>query len=82
MSKRMLVCGVIVASVAGVGGYANAGSIFIENASFEAIVLDNGTFAVGAPEGWTLTEGLFGTFNPLAISFPGVPEFSGRTVSQ
>jgi MYXO-CTERM domain-containing protein len=74
MSKRMLVCTVVVASVAGVAGHADAGSIFVENASFEALDLDDGTFVRGAPEGWTLIEGRFGTFDPLAISFPSVPD--------
>ncbi len=88
MSKRMLVCGVIATSAAAVGGHANAGSIFIENASFEALELDDGAFFRGAPAGWTLIEGRFGTFNPLAISFPGVPDgentaySNGGTIAQ
>ena len=88
MSKRMLVCGVIAASVAGVAGNANAGSIFVENASFEALELADGASLRSAPEGWTLIEGAFGTFNPLAISFPGVPDgentaySNGGTIAQ
>ena len=74
MSKSMLVCGVVAASVAGVVGHANAESIFVENASFEAITLTDGTFVTTTPEGWTLIEGKFGTFNPLAISVPNVPD--------
>jgi hypothetical protein len=84
----MLVCGVVAASAAGVGVHANAESIFVENASFEAIELTDGTFVRGAPEGWTLIEGKFGTFDPLAVSFPDVPDgentaFSnGGTIAQ
>ena len=74
MSKRMLVCGVVAASAAGVAGHANAESIFVENASFEAITLTDGTFVSTTPDGWTLIEGKFGTLNPLAISFPSVPD--------
>ncbi|MHC5006975.1 MAG: PEP-CTERM sorting domain-containing protein [Planctomycetota bacterium] len=88
MSKSLLVCGVVAASAAGVAGNANAGSIFVENASFEAAVLTDGTFVATAPEGWTLLEGKFGSFDPLATSFPIVPDgentaFSnGGTIAQ
>ncbi len=88
MSKKMLVCGAVAASVAGVGGHANAGSIFVENASFEAVALEDGTTLRGAPGGWMLIEGIFGTFDPLAISFPGVPDgentaySNGGTIAQ
>jgi MYXO-CTERM domain-containing protein len=83
----MLVCGVVAASVAGLAGNAGAGSIFIENASFEAIELDDGAW-VRAHDGWTLLEGKFGTFDPLAVSFPGVPDgentaySNGGTIAQ
>jgi len=79
MSKRMLVCGVVAASAAAVGGHANAESIFVENASFEAAVLDDGTFVRGGPEGWTLIEGKAAvleanTFYTLEVEIGNRPE--------
>jgi hypothetical protein len=84
----MLVCGVAAASAIGVGGQVGAESIFVENASFEALELADGTFLRGAPEGWTLLDGKFGTFNPLATTFPDVPDgentaySNGGTIAQ
>jgi hypothetical protein len=89
MSRRLLVCGVAVASVAGVAASAGADSIFVENCSFEALELPDGAHLRGAPEGWTLLEGKFGVFNPTADTFPdGVPDgvntaySNGGTIAQ
>jgi MYXO-CTERM domain-containing protein len=75
MSRCTLVCGVLVASAAGVTGTAHAVPIYVENNSFEATVLEDCTWLPGAPEGWTLIEGNFGTLNPSDYVYPdGVPD--------
>ncbi|MHC4129220.1 MAG: PEP-CTERM sorting domain-containing protein [Planctomycetota bacterium] len=89
MSKCLLVCGVAVASVAGLATNAHAGSIFVENHSFEATELPDGDHTRVAPPGWTTLDGRFGTFNPTAVTYPlGVPDgvntthSNGGTMSQ
>jgi hypothetical protein len=78
----MLVCGVVLASVAGLTASAPAGSIFVENHSFEALELPDGAWQRGAPEGWTTLEGRFGVFNPPVETFPfGVPDGVNTTYS-
>jgi MYXO-CTERM domain-containing protein len=74
MSRSLLVCGIAAASVAASVGVARADSIFIENASFEADVLADGSWIAGAPAGWTKT-GVGGVYNPGPYQFPaGVPD--------
>jgi MYXO-CTERM domain-containing protein len=75
MSKGLLYSGVAAAMVAASAGSARAESIFVENPGFEANVLEDGAWTTFAPDGWTLLEGWFGTFNPTENHFPGgVPD--------
>jgi MYXO-CTERM domain-containing protein len=71
MSKALLVCGVVATSAFGVAGTAHAESIFVENHSFETIVITDGSFVAGAPDGWTRLSGPVGKFNPAVDAFPG-----------
>jgi len=71
MSRCLLACGVVAASVAGAAGTVQAEEIFIENYSFEALELPESTWLAGAPDGWTLLEGHFGVLNPSDAAFPG-----------
>ena len=88
MSKSLLAGVAVAASVIGVAGNARAESIFVENASFEFAELDDGSFVRSAPEGWTLLDGRFGSFDPTAATFPGVPDgentaySNGGTIAQ
>ncbi|MHC4220271.1 MAG: hypothetical protein ACYSU7_17640, partial [Planctomycetota bacterium] len=82
MSRSLLVWGVLVTSATGLAGTAHAESIFVENASFESLVITDGTWDLGAPEGWTLLGGKFGVFNPTVTTFPGgVPDGNNSAYS-
>ncbi len=74
MKVQKCLLGAVVASAIGLTGHVQA-SIFIENHSFEADVLEDGLWTLTAPAGWTLTGGIGGTYNPTEPQFPfGVPD--------